>query len=550
MATVVNTRDVLLLAASPRLLWTGVRGVTVTAGTTSFKVNNLGSPTPSTISLTAILNGVNGTVVWSVPFGTATLTPSGASCSLAYVNMSSNVITIRATVTDAGVNWVGNITITKVSDGATGATGATGSAGATGAAGDKSRIAYTLIDGFTLSTSPSTSTVSGDSMPATGTWGETRAWTTSPSVAGVGQAVFQSTGTYNPTTNQTTWVVPYLSNLKVGTLSAIVTNTGTLTVDSSGHIKGGQTAYDTGDGFWQGYDGGLYKMSIGAANNRLTYDGTRLNIDVYGGEIQFGRISTEASVMSAIRDTSTTLPAILITDISNASSQCLAVQNNSSFTGDILASFTAEKGDALRAITNQASRFAGVFQNYGGTTTAIAFAGPTYSGYAGSGDGQMNIVDGYLPFTGMHIALLRLGTDFEVGDIVYSKQVLYKHDISNTLLEIDVTTTENKKSVFGVINKVAEYENYLDFDMKTWYNYQEQFIGINVNSVGEGCINVCGLNGNIEAGDLITSSTLRGKGMKQSDDIVRNYTVAKSTEDATFDFPEQVKTIACTYMCG
>ena len=58
------------------------------------------------------------------------------------------------------------------------------------------------------------------------------------------------------------------------------------------------------------------------------------------------------------------------------------------------------------------------------------------------------------------------------------------------------------------------------------------------------------MNGDIEAGDLITSSTLRGKGMKQSDDLVRNYTVAKSTEDVTFDFPEQVKTIACTYMCG
>lgn len=550
MATVVNTRDVLLLAASPRLLWTGVRGVTVTAGTTSFKVNNLGSPTPSTISLTAILNGVNGAVVWSVPFGTATLTPSGASCSLAYVNMSSNVITIRATVTDAGVNWVGNITITKVSDGATGATGATGSAGATGAAGDKSRIAYTLIDGNSLASSPSTSTVAGDVMPTTGTWGETRAWTTAPSVASVGQAVFQSTGTYNPTTNQTTWVVPYLSNLKVGTLSAIVTNTGTLVIDSTGYLRGGQSAYNSGDGFWMGYDSGVYKMSIGTSNNRLTYDGSKLMIDVYGGDIQFGRTGTDASVMQVTRDTTTTLPATFIVDFSSASSAAFQVNNSSSFTGNNMVVFSAVKGEALRATTEQASQYAGVFQNLGGSTTALAIAGTTYSGYAGSGDGQMNIADGYLPFTGIHISLLSRDILFDIGDIVYSKKVLCKHDISNTLLEIDVTTTANKKSVFGVINKVTEYENYLDFDMKTWYNYQEQFIGINVNSVGEGCINVCGLNGNIEAGDLITSSTLRGKGMKQSDDIVRNYTVAKSTEDVTFDFPEQVKTIACTYMCG
>lgn len=549
MATVVNTRDVLLLAASPRLLWTGVRGVTVLADTTSFKVT-AGSPTPSTINLTATLNGVNGTVVWSVPFGTATLTPSGASCSLAYGNMSSNVITVRATVTDAGVNWVGNITLTKVSDGAAGAAGATGSAGATGAAGDKSRIAYTLIDGFSLSSSPSTSTVSGDSMPSTGTWGETRAWTTAPSVASVGQAVFQSTGTYNPTTNQTTWVVPYLSNLKVGTLSAIVTNTGTLVIDSTGYLRGGQTAYNTGDGFWMGYSGGLYKMSIGTANNKLTYDGSKLIIDVYGGDIQFGKTGTDASVMQVTRNTSTTLPAAYVFDSSSSTSAALYVANTSSFAGDNMVTLSAVKGEALRATTQQSSQYAGVFQNLGGSTTALAIAGTTYSGYAGSGDGQMNIADGYLPFTGIHISLLSKDVSFEVGDIVYSKQVLYKHDISNTLLEVDVTTTENKKSVFGIINRVTDYENYLDFDMKTWYNYQEQFIGINVNSVGEGCINVCGLNGNIDSGDLITSSKLRGKGMKQSDDIVRNYTVAKSTEDVTFDFPEQVKTIACTYMCG
>lgn len=547
MATVVNTRDVLLLAASPRLLWTGVRGVTVTAGTTSFKVNNLGSPTPSTISLTAILNGVNGTVVWSVPFGTATLTPSGASCSLAYVNMSSNVITIRATVTDAGVNWVGNITITKVSDGATGATGATGSAGATGAAGDKSRIAYTLIDGNSLASSPSTSTVAGDVMPTTGTWGETRAWTVAPSATSVGQAVFQSTGTYNPTTNQTTWVVPYLSNLKVGKLSSLVVNTGTLTVDTNGHIKGGQTSYDSGNGFFLGDQSG-YKFSVGNANNRLTYGGEFLQITGLAGFLSFGA-DVASSVARMVRTSATFLPAIHVIDFSTGNSPAFYVSNTTNFTGTDLVQFSATKGDAIFTNTYDSARWGGVFQN-NGSGRALAVAGTTYSGYAEAGKGVMNIADGYLPFTGIHIGLLSRDIAFDVGDIVYSKQVLYKHDISNTLLEIDVTTTENKKSVFGVINKVAEYENYLDFDMKTWYNYQEQFIGINVNSVGEGCINVCGLNGDIEAGDLITSSTLRGKGMKQSDDIVRNYTVAKSTEDVTFDFPEQVKTIACTYMCG
>jgi len=545
MATVVNTRDVLLLAASPRLLWTGARGVSVVADTTSFKVAS-GSPTPSTINFTATLNGVNGTVVWSVVYGTATLTPSGTTCALAYANMSSNVITVRATVTDGGVPWSGNITITKVSDGAT---GATGDAGATGAAGDKSRIAYTLIDGFTLSGSPATSTVSGDSKPATGTWGETRVWTTAPSAAGLGQAVFQSTGTYNPTTNQTTWVVPYLSNLKVGNLSAITTQTGTLEVDTAGHVRGGQTDYDTGNGFWLGYKSGTYRFSMGNSSNNLSYDGSSLEIRANTGRIYFGTTFSDATMAINRFSGAYSSSAFFIADDSTGTGAALAVANAGFFAGQSMCIFQASVGESLRATTGDTGKYATVHQNLG-AGTAIALAGTTYSGYAGSGDGIMNITDGYLPFTGIHIAFLKHNAEFDVGDIVYSKQVLYKYDISNTLLEVDVTTTENKKSVFGVINKVAEYENYLDFDMKTWYNYQEQFIGINVNSVGEGCINVCGLNGNIEAGDLLTSSTLRGKGMKQSDDLVRNYTVAKSTEDVTFDFPEQVKTIACTYMCG
>jgi hypothetical protein len=70
------------------------------------------------------------------------------------------------------------------------------------------------------------------------------------------------------------------------------------------------------------------------------------------------------------------------------------------------------------------------------------------------------------------------------------------------------------------------------------------------NALGEGLINVCGENGNIEIGDFITTSSIPGKGMKQSDDLMRNYTVAKSRENVTFSSPTEVKLIACTYHCG
>jgi hypothetical protein len=61
---------------------------------------------------------------------------------------------------------------------------------------------------------------------------------------------------------------------------------------------------------------------------------------------------------------------------------------------------------------------------------------------------------------------------------------------------------------------------------------------------------VCGENGNIQAGDLIVSSSIPGKGMRQADDIIRSYTVAKARESVTFDSPTQVKMIACIYHCG
>ena len=71
-----------------------------------------------------------------------------------------------------------------------------------------------------------------------------------------------------------------------------------------------------------------------------------------------------------------------------------------------------------------------------------------------------------------------------------------------------------------------------------------------VNALGEGQINVCGEGGDIQAGDLIVTSSTPGKGMKQADDIVRAITVAKARESVTFSSPTEIKQIACIYLCG
>jgi hypothetical protein len=53
-----------------------------------------------------------------------------------------------------------------------------------------------------------------------------------------------------------------------------------ITIGVDGNIKIGQTAYDTGSGFWVGYVGGAYKLSIGnsGGTDKITWDGTTLTI--------------------------------------------------------------------------------------------------------------------------------------------------------------------------------------------------------------------------------------------------------------------------------
>jgi len=57
---------------------------------------------------------------------------------------------------------------------------------------------------------------------------------------------------------------------------------------------------------------------------------------------------------------------------------------------------------------------------------------------------------------------------------------------------------------------------------------------IRVNSLGEGAVWISNLSGSLENGDYITSSPIEGFGMKQEDDILHNYTVAKITMNCNF----------------
>lgn len=79
----------------------------------------------------------------------------------------------------------------------------------------------------------------------------------------------------------------------IGTTTALVYESQGINTGTTGHIRGGQTDYDTGTGYFLGYHNSLYKLSLGVgagAGNFLTWDGTNLTLNgrVVTGQGSFG----------------------------------------------------------------------------------------------------------------------------------------------------------------------------------------------------------------------------------------------------------------------
>jgi|15BtaG_2_1085339.scaffolds.fasta_scaffold00190_6 hypothetical protein len=145
--------------------------------------------------------------------------------------------------------------------------------------------------------------------------------------------------------------------------------------------------------------------------------------------------------------------------------------------------------------------------------------------------------------------------------------------INETLPRIELATSRADKRVFGVISnrpdnyvvnsETNEIEEDQDGMAYSWNDLKQT--QIRVNSLGEGAIWVCNINGNLENGDYITSCEVPGLGMKQDDDLLHNYTVAKITQACDFrinasnynvvEFEHSGSTyrkafVGCTYHCG
>lgn len=155
MATIQNDRDILLQAATIRVVPVPIdpalipglvdtiaatKGIKITAPSNVFQISTGGVATPSSILLTATLTIVTGTVSWSVTSGTATLTGTGNTRTLTAANMTSNSVTVRASVTSGGVTYSDFWTIAKTADGTNGSNGTDGKRGSITAFGTLSNL--------------------------------------------------------------------------------------------------------------------------------------------------------------------------------------------------------------------------------------------------------------------------------------------------------------------------------------------------------------------------------------------------------------------------
>ena len=110
--------------------------------------------------------------------------------------------------------------------------------------------------------------------------------------------------------------------------------------------------------------------------------------------------------------------------------------------------------------------------------------------------------------------------------------------INDSLPVCSLCKKEKDKSCYGIISS-AEDENERETDLGNGVVIPIQKevgdIRIFINSVGEGAIWVSNINGKLESGDYITSSSIPGYTMSQDDDLLHNYTVAKITMDCDFN---------------
>ena len=133
-----------------------------------------------------------------------------------------------------------------------------------------------------------------------------------------------------------------------------------------------------------------------------------------------------------------------------------------------------------------------------------------------------NVVSDNIYYTPGHIGKIVVSTnDYRNTDSI-SQNAINNITYNESLPVVTLSTQVNDKRVFGVITGKENDR-------------------LNVQSSGSGKIKVCDCNGSLNYGDYITTSSMQGIGMKQSEDYITNATVAKVLKSTNFQNPKYVQ---------
>ena len=122
MSAIVNARDLILRAVYARTTYSSVnKALLLSASTPIFHINGDasgipdGSATPPTISLTATLVNIAGTVVFTCTG--STVTTNGNVATVAFTSLTGSAATVTATVVESGVTYTASQVLSTVIDG-------------------------------------------------------------------------------------------------------------------------------------------------------------------------------------------------------------------------------------------------------------------------------------------------------------------------------------------------------------------------------------------------------------------------------------------------
>lgn len=315
-----------------------------------------------------------------------------------------------------------------------------------------------------------------------------------------------------------------LSTQTSGTISLTSQVSGTLGVANGGTGTG--TAFTAGSVVFAGASG-VYSQD----NSNLYWDDSTNTLSI-GSNSPTGN----AQRLYAVGNTTTSYVA--------------KFSNTASFGGVVDIACTA--GYGLQSNTTAST--SGTYSLLGGNATGGLGAVGVSSGSGGYA--FRALTGGYSPFTGCHDGFILKTASPLPGDLLVDGVVVGKK-LSDVITEVSVSTAPNQP-VIGIFvqtyptdiaNVPPSLKQPDGSPDPAWYVYAPTHNLAVINGVGEGCMNVVGEGGNIQKGDLLVASSTPGKGMKQADDIMRGYTVARAREDAVFA-PGEEKQIACIYLCG